>query len=321
MTDADARAPIQSRFVEPEPQPGWPANLVDLHTHSDRSDGVLPPADLYRQMTEVGLRIVALADHDTLAGYRALRQSLASGVLAAGPKLIPAVEINSVADRTLIELGVELEEGELHILGYGVDADDAAFETALDGQRNARRTRLLLMIEALRGLGVPIDDEIAPVLASEEAVGRPHVARAMVAAGHVTSVQQAFDEWIDRNGPAYVPRQGMRSREAIDAIRAAGGIPVLAHYPAAPEQPTLVSLLMDWGVRGLEVYYRRFRMETVTQMAHLATRLALLATGGSDHHGDTMSYAESNSTTYVPLEAGERLLDALGLPNALRSRV
>jgi hypothetical protein len=312
MTGADgARPQAQSRFTEPEPQPGWPANHVDLHTHSDRSDGVLPPADLYRQMTQVGIQVAGLADHDTLAGYRELRASLASGELPAGPRLIPAVEINSVADRALIELGVELEEGELHMLGYGVDADDAAFEAALEGQRNARRTRLLLMIDALRNLGVPIDDQIAPALASEEAVGRPHVARAMVAAGHVASVQQAFDEWIDRNGPAYVARQGMRSRQAIDAILAAGGIPVLAHYAAAPEQPTLMRLLMDWGVRGLEVYYRRFRPETVAGLADLAARLDLLATGGSDYHGDTMSYALSNTTTYVPLEAGERLLEAL----------
>jgi predicted metal-dependent phosphoesterase TrpH len=312
MTSADGpRTLVQSRFAEPEPQSGWPANRVDLHTHSDRSDGVLPPTDLYRQMADCGLQIVALADHDTLAGYRLLRDGLATETLAPGPQLIAAVEINSVADRTLIELGVELEEGELHILGYGVDADDPAFEVALDSQRNARRSRLLLMIEALRGLGVPIDDQIAPALASEEAVGRPHVARAMVSAGHVASVQQAFDEWIDRNGPAYVPRQGLRSHEAIDAILAAGGIPVLAHYPAAPEQPTLIDLLMDWGVRGLEVYYRRFRPETVAQMADLARRRSLLATGGSDHHGDTMSYAGSNLTTHVPLEAGESLLEAL----------
>ena len=307
-----AKPQVQSRFQEPTPQPNWPANHVDLHTHSDRSDGVLPPADLYRQMTSVGLEIAALADHDTLAGYRLLRDQIATGTLALGPRVICATEINSVADRSLVELGIELEEGELHILGYGVDADDGSFEAKLEGQRNARQTRLLLMIERLRELGVPIDDQIAPALASDEAVGRPHVARAMVAAGHVDTVQQAFDEWIDRNGPAYVPRQGLRSREAIDAIIAAGGIPVLAHYPAAPEQPTLISLLMEWGVRGVEVYYRKFTPQTVSAMADLATRLGLLATGGSDYHGDTMSYAEAMQTTYVPLDAGERLLAALG---------
>ena len=305
---------IQSRFVEPTSQPDWPHNTVDLHAHSDRSDGVLPPLELYTAMADHGMELTALADHDTLGGYRLLRDALAAGDRpAGGPMLIPAVEINSIADRDLIDLGVELEEGELHILGYGVDADDATFEAHLEGQRNARMARLMLIIERLRELGVPIDEQIAPALASEEAVGRPHIARAMVAAGHVESVQEAFDRWIDRSGPAYVPRQGMRSRDSIDAIIAAGGICVLAHYPAAPEQPELIRQVMDWGVRGLEVYYRRFLPQTVSQMAALAESLDLIATGGSDYHGDGISYAESQATTYVPPAVADRMREALAL--------
>jgi len=304
-------AQVQSRFVEPTLTPGWPRNHVDLHCHTNRSDGVLAPAELYAAMTEVGIEVAGIADHDTMAGYRELRAAVTAGSLTGGPQLIPSVEINSVADRALVELGVELEEGELHILGYGFDADDPSFERKLEGQRNARKVRLEMIIERLRELGVPIDEQIGPALASDEAVGRPHIARAMVAAGHVASVQEAFDKWIDRNGPAYVARQGMRSREAIDAIVAAGGIAVLAHYPAAPEQPTLIDLVMDWGVQGLEVYYRRFAPETVTAMAELATERGLLATGGSDYHGDTGSYADSMLTTYVPRPAADRLLEAL----------
>lgn len=301
---------VQSRFQDPVPQSDWPHNPVDLHTHTDRSDGVLPPAELYQAMADCGLEVVATSDHDTLAGHRSLREAAAAPG-ATGPMLIPAVEINSIADRTLIEMGVELEEGELHILGYGVDADDAAFEKALEGQRGARKVRLLMIIDALRNLGKPIDDQIASVLGSDEALGRPHIARAMVAAGHVESVQQAFDLWIDRNGPAYVARQGMHSREAIDAIRAAGGLPVLAHYPAAPDQPELLGLLMEWGLGGLEVYYRRFTPDTVTRMAGFAGSLGLVATGGSDYHGDGMSYAEAQATTYVPREVADRLLEAI----------
>lgn len=302
---------IQSRFQEPEGQPNWPHNLVDLHCHSDRSDGVMAPLDLYAAMTEWGLQVAALSDHDTLAGHRQLRAAQVAGTLPAGPELIAAVEINSIADRALIDLGVELEEGELHILGYGVDPDDAVFEAHLEGQRNARMARLQLIIERLRELDAPIDEQIAPALASEEAVGRPHIARAMVAAGHVASVQEAFDRWIDRSGPAYVARQGMRSRAAIEAITAAGGIPVLAHYPAAPEQPELISLIMDWGVRGLEVNYRRYRPETVTRMSALAESLGLFATGGSDYHGDGMTYAQAMVTTDVPRQAADKLQEAL----------
>ncbi|CAN5770169.1 PHP domain-containing protein [soil metagenome] len=306
----------QSRFAEPAmAAPGMVTprpNRVDLHTHSTRSDGVLAPTQLYADMREFGLRSAAIADHDTLAGYRELRAAgLGAAASTEGPRLIPAVEINSIADPELHEMGVELEEGELHILGYGVDADDERFEERLAAQRDSRRTRLLLIIEALRRLGVPIDDQIAPALASPEALGRPHIARAMVEAGHVANVQQAFDEWIDRNGPAYVPRQGLASRDAIDAINDAGGICVLAHYPAAPEQPELIELLVDWGLRGLEVHYRRFLPETVERMTAFAASRGLLATGGSDYHGDGMSYAESQAATFVPDEVGERLLEAL----------
>ena len=253
------------------------------------------------------------ADHDTLAGYRraARDHGQGRGCRASAPPLIPAVEINSVADRSLIELGVELEEGELHILGYGVDADSETFEKQLASQRNARVARLHLIIERLRELDVPIDEQIAPALASDEAVGRPHIARAMVAAGHVETVQEAFDKWIDRNGPAYVPRQGMKSREAIDAILDAHGIPVLAHYPAAPEQPTLMKVVTDWGVRGLEVYYRRFTAATITAMEEVAGEMGLIATGGSDYHGDTGSYADAMRTTFVPRAMADKLMAAI----------
>lgn len=301
----------QSRFFEPEPIPNWPYNRVDLHTHTSRSDGVLAPADLYQAMANWGLQVAAVADHDTLAGYRELAGELAGGGLSGGPRLVAAVEINSIADRALIDLGVELEEGELHMLGYGMRVDDPAFLEQMEAQKGARMTRLRMIVEALRRLGVPIDEQIEPVLASDEAVGRPHIARAMVAAGHVKSVQEAFDKWIDRNGPAYVPRLGMKSRAAIDAIKAAGGIPVLAHYPAAPEQPELVKLLLDWGIEGLEVYYRRFRGDTIERMEKLARRHGLLATGGSDYHGDTMSYAEAQATTFVPRAAADELLARL----------
>ena len=308
---------VQSRFVEPEPRPGWPMNHVDLHCHSDRSDGVLAPLELLRAMADWGIQVAAIADHDTLAGYRQLRDAAARGETPANaPQLIAAVEINSVADRALIELGVELEEGELHILGYGVHADDPGFEAKLAEQRNARMARLHMIIDRLRELNVPIDEQIGPALASEEAVGRPHIARAMVAAGHVETVQEAFDTWIDRNGPAYVPRQGMKSRAAIDAILDAGGVPVLAHYPAAPEQPTLMKVITEWGIRGLEVYYRRFERETITAMEELAGELGMIATGGSDYHGDTGTYADSMRTTFVPRAAADRLLAAIAETNA-----
>jgi predicted metal-dependent phosphoesterase TrpH len=304
-----------SRFVEPAnhtADPSRPPNRVDLHCHTDRSDGVLPPVELYGAMRDCGLTIAAISDHDTLAGFRELAaMGLGETAGPAGPRLIPAVEINSVADRELLEMGVELEEGELHMLGFGVDPADEAFEKALADQRGGRRRRILLMIDRLRELDYSIDDHIGPALASEEAIGRPHVARALVAAGHAESVEDAFNRYIDRKGPAYVPRQGLSTREALDAIRAAGGIAVLAHYPAAPDQPHLLDLLTDWGLGGLEVFYRRFEPATVERMVQVAANRGFVATGGSDYHGDTMSYADAQLTTSVPESVGEALLAAL----------
>jgi predicted metal-dependent phosphoesterase TrpH len=309
---------VQSRFEEPvAAERNGPANTVDLHCHTNRSDGVLAPRDLYAAMRDCGLRLAAISDHDTLAGYRELAgQGLGIAPGDAGPQLIPAVEINSVADAQLMAMGVYLEEGELHVLGFGVDAEDAVFESALAEQRNGRKRRILLMVDSLRALGYPIDDQIAPALAAEEAVGRPHVARALVGAGYVGSVEEAFNKLIDRNGPAYVPRQGLGTRAALDAIRAAGGLPVLAHYPAAPDQTDLLDLLIGWGLGGLEVYYRRFEPDTVARMAELAETRYLVATGGSDYHGDTMTYAEAQLTTHVPWQVGEALLIALAATRA-----
>jgi 3',5'-nucleoside bisphosphate phosphatase len=306
---------IQSRFVEPGSSPDWPAgppNRVDLHCHTDRSDGVMAPLQLYTAMRDSGMALAAISDHDTLAGYRELAAlALGTDPGGDGPRLIPAVEINSVADPELMAMGVEPEEGELHVLGFGVNPRDMTFENALAEQRDGRRRRILLMIDRLRELHYPIDEQMADALASEEAIGRPHVARALVAAGHAESVQDAFDRYIDRKGPAYVPRQGLSTRQALDAIHAAGGLPVLAHYPAAPEQPALIDLLVSWGVAGLEVYYRRFEPATVERMSELAEKRGLVATGGSDYHGDTMSYAEAQLTTHVPEAVGDVLLAAV----------
>lgn len=304
---------IQSRFAEPPADMVTPRpNRVDLHTHTNRSDGVLEPLELYAAMRDFGLRTAAITDHDTLAGYRELRAAgVGTSASPDGPQLIPAVEINSVCGQDLLSMGIELEEGELHILGFGVDADDEAFEAQLAKQRGSRKTRLLMIIDALRELGKPIDDQIAPILNSEEALGRPHIARAMVEAGHVATVQEAFDNWIDRRGPAYVPRQGLSTRDAIDAINASGGLCVLAHYPAAPEQPELIRRLMDWGVGGLEVNYRRFLPATVEKMVAFAAEMELVPTGGSDYHGDGMTYAQAQAATWVPAEVGDGLLARL----------
>ena len=178
-------------------------------------------------------------------------------------------------------------------------------------------------MECLRRHGASIDEQLPQILAAvgptgHDALGRPHIARALILAGHADSVDDAFERWIDHGRPCYVRREGMGPREAIDVIRDAGGVPVLAHSPAAPHRVEVIAELQSWGLAGLEVYYHTFVPETVRRMARFALKRGLLATGGSDYHGDAMPYAESQATTYVPDAVAERLLDAIEAARAGR---
>ncbi len=282
-------------------------NRVDLHCHTARSDGVLAPRDLLAAMRQWGIALAAITDHDTLAGYRELRDA---GEEAPYPRLLPGVEINSIAHDL-----PDLWEGELHILGYGMGPDDAAFEAALATQRRRRAERAALIVERLRGLGMPVEEELAATMGPDvSSPGRPHIARALVAAGYAESVEDAMTRILARGAPGYVPRQGLGPREAIDAIRSAGGIASLAHFREAPERLEVIERLRDWGLGGLEAYYVTFDEPTRARIAALATRYGLLATGGSDYHGDTGSYAEAQVLCHVPDAVADALLAALGQP-------
>ena len=277
---------------------------IDLHTHTLRSDGVLEPADLVRQAFHAGVRLLAITDHDNLAGYREAR---ASEGLPAGLELMPGVEINAVVDRR-----DELWEGELHILGFGMDADDEAFESALARQRGERRRRFDRILVRLREIGMPVDAEIAQVaVGDDDALGRPTVARALIRAGHAVSVEDAFQRWLAWGMPAYVPRNGLGPVAAIGAIRAAGGLPVLAHFREAPERIPTLRELVEHGLGGLEVYYRSFDQPTVEAVGGVADALGLVRTGGTDYHGDLGPYAESHAELWVPPEVGVKLKSAI----------
>jgi predicted metal-dependent phosphoesterase TrpH len=289
-------------------------NRIDLHTHTARSDGVLEPAELYRQMRAWGSDLVAITDHDTLAGVRELLAALpgSGDGNISGPRLIVGVEINTLADAELNALVPDPDATlELHILGLGVDPDDAAFEARLASQREARRERLERTLERLDALGLPVRDRLPAPPGGIDALGRPHVARALVAAGHASSVDDAFARYLDPGAAAYVRRVGMPTHDAIAAIAAAGGLPVLAHAPFVVEAPALLARLLDWGLRGLEVYYHDWDTEVIAAMAGIAAAHGLLATGGSDYHGDGLDYATAQSTVHVPPGVGHALLAAL----------
>ncbi len=288
-------------------------NRVDLHSHTARSDGVLEPLQLYAQMRAWGSTLVAITDHDTLAGAREL---LAAGLgrdEGTGPRIIVGVEINTAVDAEIEAVGGSEERlGELHLLGLGVDPDDAAFEAALREQRSGRERRLELTLGRLRELGVDVEDHLPQVEGGIDALGRPHIARALVSGGHAENVADAFARFLVPGMPAYVRRGGIGPRAAIEAIEAAGGIASLAHSPWAPDEPIVMDELMRWGLRGLEVHYHHWDDDRVERMSAFADDRGLLRTGGSDYHGDTGPYAEAQESVYVPDAVGERLLEALG---------
>jgi predicted metal-dependent phosphoesterase TrpH len=287
----------EGRITPPGP------SLIDLHTHTTRSDGVMEPIDLVVAAAQAGVRLLALTDHDTLAGYR---EVIAANAVPDGLDLITGVEINAIVIRD-----IGLWEGELHILGFGMDADDEAFEAILATQRDRRRERFEQTVNRLRDLDLAIDDHLHGLsTAEDDALGRPTVARALVSAGHATSVEDAFGRLIGHGKPAYVPRRGLGPLEAIVAIRAAGGLPALAHFSDAPARVELIRELAEDGLGGLEVYYRSFDAATVLAVSEVAAELRLVPTGGSDYHGDTSAYAEAHAGLWVPPEV------AAGIPGA-----
>lgn len=290
MSSAESRHHAAGGIVPPAP------STIDLHTHTCRSDGLLEPAELVRQAAAVGVRLLAITDHDTLAGVRELRGAGAD-VVPAGIEILPGIEINSVVrDRP------ELSESEVHVLGLGVDPDDDELEAVLSRQRGARRVRFEKMVTKLRAAGFDIDAALdrLPATDDDDALGRPRLARALIALGAATSVEDAFNRWLSHGRTAYVPREGVGPTEAIQAIRRAGGVPSLAHFSEALRLRSIVAELREAGLEGLEVYYRAFDQATVDVVALVAADLGLIATGGSDYHGDRETYPEAHAGLWVP---------------------
>lgn len=290
------------------PQPA----TVDLHTHTLRSDGKLGPAALVSAAYDCGIRLLAITDHDNLAGVREVR-----GALPPGLELIAGVEINAVVARD-----AGSGTGELHVLGLGVDPDDEAFEATLARQRDARRIRFERMLSGLRAQGLDLRAELdaQPPASEEDSLGRPRLARAMIARGVATSIDDAFERFLSPGRPAYVARAGLGPVAAVRAIVAAGGLAALAHVADAADRIAEIVELRDAGLGGLEVHHRSFDPPTVTSVARVAEELGLVPTGGSDYHGDAGSYAESHAGLWVPDAVGVAVRRALGAATSAFAR-
>jgi hypothetical protein len=268
---------------------------IDLHVHSNNSDGAYPPEEVVRIARKAGLDVIALTDHDSTAGVELARRAGE----AIGLEVIAGCEVSATYDKAPV-----------HVLGYFLDTAHPTLVSELESLRDDRILRAQGMVERLRELGVPITWEQVRELAAGESVGRPHVAQAMVDAGVLTSTVDAFtDDWIGNRGRAYVEKKVLIPQQAVDLIRAARGVAVLAHPiwfhkgRSLPEE--LIGSLARGGLGGIEVDHPDHNEAARTRYRALAAELGLVPTGSSDWHGNEHGGMIGSNTT-AP-EALERL--------------
>lgn len=280
---------------------------IDLHVHSSASDGTDAPAEVIRRAAAAGIDVLALTDHDTQAGVAEARAALPPGLT-----LVPGME-----------LSCQLDGRSVHLLCYLFDPDDPALRAETAQVRDDRVYRARAMTQRLRELGAGVSWEQVTAIAGDAVVGRPHLARALAAAGAIADPADAFTaEWIGDGGRAFVDRYAPGLGRAVGLVRAAGGVPVLAH-PRSPgyEIPdAVIAELAGAGLAGLEVFHPDHDAAERGRLTALATSLGLLSTGGSDDHGAFIPSGQAalspaghglGTETTPPLEY-ERLLAAAG---------
>lgn len=269
---------------------------ADLHTHSCASDGRLRPAELVTAAYRVGLNVIAITDHDCVEG---IDPALEAARNLSNMTVIPGVEVST-----------DVPRGEVHILGYFIDHHDPGLLTTLEKLRASRLARAQKMVAKLGELGLPVDWDRVLEFAGDGAIGRPHIAQAMLERCYITSLREAFDKYLGRQGPAYVEREKITPSEAVQLIVKASGLPVLAHPADIEGLEQMIPKLQKAGLIGIEVYYGGYPAKVKGYLASLCQKFNLIPCGGSDYHG----LDESNETPLggvgVP-EDGVRQLFAL----------
>lgn len=247
------------------------SSRADFHTHSNCSDGALTPTALVELAVSRGVQIMALTDHDSVEG---IREALQEASRYPGFTLIPGVEMST-----------DIPGSEVHVLGYFVNPNDGPLQEELAQLRNSRRDRGRRMVEKLRDLGMNVDWEGVQAIAGDGAIGRPHVAQALLEKGCIGSLQEAFDRYIGRNGPAYVERTKITPVETVALLHQRGALPVLAHPRDMEDLEGLLSTLKGAGLVGMEVYYQEYDEASTQRLLAIAHSHDLIPTGGSDYHG------------------------------------
>jgi predicted metal-dependent phosphoesterase TrpH len=250
--------------------------MIDLHTHSNASDGSLSPRELIRKAAREGLSAIAVTDHDTIDGLGDARNESE----ALGIRFIPGVELE-----------IDWEgEGEFHLLGLGLSRPSGDFLEALGDLSRLRERRNREILDRMLELGVEADYEEVRALSGGHSVGRPHFADLLVQRKIVKNREQAFARYLGKGKPFYVPKAGIGFGRAVELIRASGGLPILAHpmslYIAWGRLPAFVKSLADQGLAGLEAWHPTARVRPCKRLEELALSLGLSVTAGSDYHGE-----------------------------------
>ncbi|GGB45096.1 metal-dependent phosphoesterase [Flexivirga endophytica] len=259
---------------------------IDLHTHSTQSDGTESPADVMRSAAKAGLDVIALTDHDTTRGWGQAARAIAE----TGVTLVPGIEISCAYD------GISI-----HLLGYFIDPLDAPLLGELERARSSRRTRAQRMVERLAPDTGLRWAQVQEQFGADTTIGRPHIADALVAAGVVASRDEAFASYLASGSKYHVSHYAPDPAFATRLVRAAGGVPVMAHPFAAARGRTVdvdvIEGMADAGLAGLEVHHRDHTAEAIGQGLKLAERLGLLVTGSSDYHGTGKENQLGENTT------------------------
>jgi predicted metal-dependent phosphoesterase TrpH len=268
--------------------------MVDLHTHSNVSDGDLSPSLLIKEAVKQGLFAIALTDHDTIKGLESARTAAAEEAAPENFKFIPGIEINinwngkSAPGAPGVGPG-----GEFHLLGLGINSPTPSFIAAVEQLSRRREARNREILEKMHELSIEASWDELIKLSGGHSVGRPHFAALLVKLKIVKNIDQAFDRYLGAGKPLYVPKEGMVFEEAVSLIRESGGIPVLAHpislYVAWGRLPDLVKVLKDMGLMGLEAWHPTTKPGSCRRLEALAKSLGLYVTEGSDFHGAVRS--------------------------------
>ncbi len=248
--------------------------MIDLHSHSSASDGILSPADSARYAIEKGLKAWALTDHDTVSGlYDAAKICLQNDII-----FVPGIEIN-----------VQWPTGEFHLLGLGLQTFSDDLKDVVEKAEEARKNRNLELVEKMNKDGIDVTLEEIESKFTESQIGRPHFAAFMVEKGIVKRRQDAFDRYLNRGRPWYVPHEGIDLDVAVEAIKSAGGVPVLAHplslYVSWGKMEEVIAKIRGHGVEGLEAWHPQARLNEGFKLETLARKLNMIVTAGSDFHG------------------------------------